>query len=108
VYAHGGLGELRSVLASPFVYAPHDALVPGALTVGDLPDLAAALAPQPVRLEGLVDGANRPLPEAAARDAYRPALAAYKEAGRAMNFSLTAARSAAASWVRDQLSQNSR
>ena len=32
VYAQGGLAGYQSVLQSPFLYVPHDALVPGALT----------------------------------------------------------------------------
>ncbi len=105
VYAYGGLGELRSVLASPFIYAPHHALVPGVLTIGDLPDLAGALAPRPVRLEGLVDGLNRLLPEAAASEAYKPALSAYTEAGQAKNFGVTMPRSSASRWVTENLSR---
>jgi cephalosporin-C deacetylase-like acetyl esterase len=83
VYARGGLAELRSMLGSPMVYAPHDALVPGALTVGDLPDLVAALAPRPVRLEGLLDAFNRAIPEAALRAAYGEAFGEYRKAGKA-------------------------
>jgi dienelactone hydrolase len=59
VFAFGGLKGYASLLESPFCYVPHDAVVPGALTVGDLDDVAAALAPRPVRLEGRVDGLNR-------------------------------------------------
>ncbi|HEX5272284.1 MAG TPA: acetylxylan esterase [Gemmataceae bacterium] len=59
VYVRGGLDGYRSVLRSPFVYVPHDIIVPGALTAGDLGDVAAALAPRPLRQEGLVDGQNR-------------------------------------------------
>jgi hypothetical protein len=59
VYARGGLASFRSLLDSPFCYVPHDAVIPGALTAGDLCDVAAALAPLPMRLEGLVDGLDR-------------------------------------------------
>lgn len=59
VYARGGLSRFASAYASPFLHLPHDSLVPGALTVCDLPDLAALLAPRPVRLEAQVDGLNR-------------------------------------------------
>ena len=59
VSVRGGLTGYESLLQSPFFYVPHDALVPGALTAGDLCDLAAALAPRPLRVEGLVDGLNR-------------------------------------------------
>ncbi|HXX92604.1 MAG TPA: acetylxylan esterase, partial [Planctomycetota bacterium] len=36
VHVRGGLSSYRSILESPFVYIPHDAIVPGALLVGDL------------------------------------------------------------------------
>ena len=57
--ARGGLLGFQSLLDSPFVYAPHDVIVPGALTAGDLADIAAALAPRPLKLLELVDGQNR-------------------------------------------------
>ena len=47
VYAHGGLVSFQTVTASPFIYLPHDCIVPGALSAGDLSDIAAALAPRP-------------------------------------------------------------
>ncbi|HLF91923.1 MAG TPA: hypothetical protein VJB14_00545 [Planctomycetota bacterium] len=59
VYVRGGLASFRSVLESPFVYIPFDAIVPGASTGADLPKLAEALKPRAVKLEGLVDGLNR-------------------------------------------------
>jgi cephalosporin-C deacetylase-like acetyl esterase len=59
VLARGGLVSIRSVLDSPFVYVPHDFVIPGALTVGDLPDIATAIAPASVRVEAVVDGTNR-------------------------------------------------
>jgi hypothetical protein len=59
-YASGGLVSYASCLGGPFLYVPHDAAVPGAIAAGDLDDVAAALAPRRVRLEGQVDGLNRP------------------------------------------------
>ena len=61
VYAAGGLTSYRSLLTHYAVLIPHDDAVPGALTAGDLSDVAAALAPRPVRLEASVDGMNRTL-----------------------------------------------
>ena len=63
VYIRGGLVSYASVLESPFLYVPHDVVVPGALTVGDVSDVAAALAPRPLRLDALVDGLNRRVPQ---------------------------------------------
>jgi dienelactone hydrolase len=80
VYAGGGLTNYRSLLQGPYGYVPHDALVPGAITVGDLGEAAAALAPRPLRLEGLVDGLNRRASDQEIAKAYEPAQAAYREA----------------------------
>jgi hypothetical protein len=81
VYVRGGLTGYEALLGGPFCYVPTDAVVPGALTAGDLCDVAAALAPRPLRLQGLVDGLNR---LAAAEEVARPlgpARAAYRAAG---------------------------
>jgi hypothetical protein len=80
VCVRGGLEGYDSVLRSSFCYLPHDAVVPEALTVGDLCDVAAALAPRPLRLEGLVDGLNRRVPKDALAKTYEPAVAAYRSA----------------------------
>jgi cephalosporin-C deacetylase-like acetyl esterase len=77
IYVHGGLTSFQSVLQSPFVYVPHDVIVPGGLTAGDLGDLTATLAPRPVRLEGLVDGLNRRASAQVLASSYEPAKAAY-------------------------------
>ncbi len=61
VYVRGGLVGYQSILESPFLYLPHDIVVPGALTAGDLCDVAAALAPRALRFEALVDGRNQPV-----------------------------------------------
>ncbi len=78
VYARGGLSGYLALLHSPFLYVPHDAIVPEALTAGDLCDVAAVLAPRPVRLEGLVDGLNRRLNADKLDATYAPARAAYE------------------------------
>ena len=46
VHVGGGLASYHSVLTHFAVLIPHDAAVPGALTAGDLCDLAAALTPR--------------------------------------------------------------
>ena len=73
VYVRGGLSDFLSVLSSPFVYIPPDAVIPGVLTAGDLPDLAAALAPRPLRIDALVDGLNRRRSQPSPDELYRPA-----------------------------------
>lgn len=68
VCVNGGLASFRSVLDSQFVYIPHDAVVPGWLTAGDLANLARLAAPRPLRLTNLVDGWNRRLSEQQVKD----------------------------------------
>ncbi len=80
VRVRGGLVGYSSLLDSPFVHVPYDVIVPGVLTVADLADVTAALAPRPVRLEGLVDGLNRKVSARDAERIYAPARAAYREA----------------------------
>lgn len=86
VYIFGGLVSYHSVLESPFCYVPHDALIPRALTSGDLCDVASALAPRSLRLEGLVDGLNRKVDGFALVKAYTRTIAGYKEQGRPQGF----------------------
>ncbi len=59
VLSRNGLVSMRSLLDSQFVHVPHDFVIPGALTAGDVADLALSLGGVPVRVEGLVDGTNR-------------------------------------------------
>ena len=86
VYVSGGLSSFQSVLTSPHVYIPHDVVVPGVLTTGDLADVVAALAPQPVRLDGLVDGLNRHLPVVEVRRQYQSASHSFRDADAADQF----------------------
>jgi dienelactone hydrolase len=60
----GGLVSYRSVLRSPFVYVPHDVIVPGAIAAGDLDFLPNFVSPTPVWFGGLVDGENKPASDA--------------------------------------------
>jgi dienelactone hydrolase len=90
VYARGGLSGYDALLHSPFCYVPHDAVVPGALTAGDLCDVAAALAPRPLRLAGLVDGQNRRVSTDRVAEIYSPAHAAYGSANVAARLALDA------------------
>ena len=86
VYIRGGLTSFESVLQSQFCYLPHDVVIPGVLAAGDLCDLAGALAPRPLRLEGLVDGLNRRLPSEAVSSEYAPARQAYTRAAASDHF----------------------
>jgi dienelactone hydrolase len=106
VYVHGGLTGYHSVLHSPFSYVPHDIVVPGALTAGDLCDVAASLAPRPLRLEGLVDGLNRQATAEVLGKTYEPARTAYRSAKAAEHFFISTARGSdgtVADWLLAQL-----
>jgi hypothetical protein len=83
VAVHSGLVSYLSILDNRFAYVPQDIIIPGILEMGDLPDVAAMLAPRPLFLEGLVDGRNRSLPEALLQQQLEPLFAAYKKAGAA-------------------------
>ena len=67
-------------MASPFLYLPHDVVIPGALTAGDLSALAAGLAPRPLALVGLVDGLNRAVEPNGVEAAYARTRHAYAAA----------------------------
>jgi dienelactone hydrolase len=78
VVCRGGLAGYGALLRDRYCYIPHDALVPGALTAGNLCDVAAALAPRPLRIEGLVDGRNVRLLLAEAQHLFEPTVRAYR------------------------------
>jgi hypothetical protein len=106
VYARGGLTGYEALLHSSFCWIPHDAVVPGALTAGDLCDVAATLAPRPLRLAGLVDGLNRRVPAERLASLLAPARAVYAAAGAAERLVLEAESqdsAATARWLVTQL-----
>jgi dienelactone hydrolase len=81
VAIRGALTGFDSLLQGPFCYVPHDALVPGAIAAGDVSGLAAALAPRPLRMEGLVDGLDRAVGAEALRAIMEPVESAYRSRG---------------------------
>ena len=81
VAVRGGLVSYLSILDDRFAYVPLDIIVPGILQRGDLPDVAAALAPRPLLLEGLVDGRNRLVPESLLQQQLEPLWGTYKKIG---------------------------
>jgi len=103
VYVRGGLSDIQSVVAEQFVYIPHDIVVPGALTFGDLPDLAAAIAPRPLRLDNLVDGFNRLRPPGDVRTIYRPAVQRYQDADAADELVIGETADRTSRWLLEQL-----
>jgi dienelactone hydrolase len=62
VAIQGGLVSYLSVLNDAFAHVPQDVIVPGILEAGDVADVASALAPRPLLLQGLVDGRNQHVP----------------------------------------------
>ena len=77
VVARGIFAGYQSILRDRFCYIPHDVVVPGALTAGDLCDVAAALIPLPLRLERLVDGRNCIIAEQDIEQIFKPTRQAY-------------------------------
>ncbi len=88
VAARGCLISYASILASPFCYVPHDAMTPGAVAVGDLAEVAAALAPRSLRIEEPVDGRNRRVDAEASAKALEPATRTYRATGQPAQFSI--------------------
>ena len=82
------LATYASVAMNRFYTTPTDALVPGALTAYDLPDLVASIAPRRVAIMRPADQAAKPLPAAAAHEAYHYAALHYQSAGAAGNLKL--------------------
>lgn len=103
VYVRGGLSDFGSVVSEPFVYIPPDAVIPGVLTIGDVPDLAAALAPRPLRMDGLVDGFNRLRAAPELRDIYRPAQQDYSSAVAADRLVIHDTTTRPAEWLLGQI-----
>jgi cephalosporin-C deacetylase-like acetyl esterase len=111
VCVRGGLTDYQSVLQSPFCYVPHDVVVPGVLAHGDLVDVAAALVPRPVRLEGMVDGHNRAASAEDLAAAYEPARRAYlkqKAEPQLQLLPLQNSTASAAAWLQAQLGWDGR
>jgi cephalosporin-C deacetylase-like acetyl esterase len=101
VYVSGGLASYHSVLTHFAVMIPHGTSVPGALTAGDLCDLAGSLAPRPLRFEMTVDHLNRVVSGDALRKTMGPTAEAYSAAPKAL--SMAEARSSVANWLLEQL-----
>jgi hypothetical protein len=108
ITTRGGLVSYQSLLQSQFLYVPHDAVVPGALTAGDLVDIAAVLAPRPLRLEGLVDGLNRAVAIDVTAREYEAARAAYQQMGGREQLLLAdeGKVKSVAEWLKEQLRSN--
>jgi dienelactone hydrolase len=104
IYARGTFASFRSLLNSQFLYVPHDSVIPGALTVGDVADIAAALVPRPLLVECPIDGLNRGVSFDTFTTAFAPASQAYRlaNAGEQISLNVTA-RDEPALWLVDQI-----
>jgi hypothetical protein len=106
VLATGGLVRWDSVLDSPFIHIPHDAILPRRLAGGwDVDNLLEGLAPRPVRVARPIDGLNRAVTEAQIVAAYPRARRAYEAPGAAGGLSLAAESPAGSSakWLAEGL-----
>jgi dienelactone hydrolase len=101
LYIAGGLSSYHDVLTHFAVLVPHSASVPGALTAGDLCDVAGSLAPRPLRLEALVDARNRPVAAVNIKKAYDSAVQGYAATPEALSFAESP--SSPAAWLIERL-----
>ncbi len=90
VYIQGSLLSYEAMLDEPFVYQPVDSIIRGLLRIADLPDMAEALAPRPLRIEGLVDGCNRQISRKRAEETYNRARAAYAQMNQSHRLTIQA------------------
>lgn len=101
VYARGTLPSFRTLLQSQFLYVPHDAVVPGVLQSGDVAELAAALAPRPLRLDDFVNGLNRSVAPSEWKQHMSPATTAYRDSQATDQLVLGGESHTAATWLLD-------
>jgi dienelactone hydrolase len=78
VAVHRGLVSFASILNSNFSYVPQDVIVPEILEVGDIADVAAALAPRALFLKGPVDGQDRLVSSSGLHQQLQPVYDAYR------------------------------
>jgi len=105
IVARGMIAGYGSVLRDRFCYVPHDAIVPGALMAGDLCDIAAALAPRPLRLEALVDGRNRSMSAHEIKRVFEPTRQAYRRAAGKLSL-IPALKDDLAAWLARSLNES--
>ncbi|MFQ6040596.1 MAG: hypothetical protein ACE5PV_07045 [Candidatus Poribacteria bacterium] len=105
VVARGMLAGYQSVLCDRFCYVPHDVIVPGALAAGDLCDVAATLAPRPLRLEALVDGRNCPMSVQEIQRIFEPTVKAYHTEADKLSI-IPTLRNGLAAWLAQSLHEN--
>jgi len=80
VAARGTLSSYSSILDDGFAYVPADVIAPRLLEAGDVADLAGAVSPRPLLLEGTVDARGRPVAGSALESQLKPLYDAYRQA----------------------------
>ena len=103
VVARGGLAGYLTVLENAFAYIPSEDVIFGVLKAGDVADIAAALAPRPLVLEGLVNGRNIRVPETVLQSALDPARSAYRETGAAEALTMRSEPRDISGWLANRL-----
>lgn len=84
-----GLISWSAVALTPVSVNQFATVVPGALRVYDLPDLAASLAPRPLTIRNPTDATGQPARPSWVTETYAPVRAAYARDGFEGRFSLT-------------------
>jgi hypothetical protein len=103
VAARGGLSGYLTVLESPFAYVPVEDVILGVLKAGDVPDIAAAIAPRPLLLDSLVDGRNILVEEGLLERTLGTTREAYDRAGAKDRLTLRSEPREIGSWLATQL-----
>lgn len=91
VTLEGGIVSWSSVVKTPVTQNQLANVVPGALALYDLPDLAALIAPRKLTILSPVDPAGKPVSQAELEAAYAKAREAYRAAGAEAHLVLKAA-----------------
>jgi hypothetical protein len=99
VAAQRGLGSYLSVLDEAFSYTPADSIVHGILRVADVADIAAALVPRRLLLNGPVNGRNEAFTAAELATEFATVREAYRRSGAADRLRLEAAPVDAGEWL---------
>jgi cephalosporin-C deacetylase-like acetyl esterase len=108
VYARGGLVEYASVLDSPFLFVPHDVIVPDAVSIGDLDAVAALFYPRALLIANPVDARNRRVSAERTVAAYHQSIKAsqaWQGPGR-LRFASADQPTSAAGWLVEHLRKN--
>jgi pimeloyl-ACP methyl ester carboxylesterase len=81
-----------NVVHMPVSYNQLSSVIPGALRVYDLPELAATLAPRPLTIRSSLDAASHPVAQAEVEKIYAACRSAYAKQGAAKALALEAAQ----------------